>query len=397
MEMSTNFSTSQTTPDKFYQQPQKQRKNLRQLIKNASPEEVDEFLHQDILPKAAYQPKYLLILLLNTIVFAIAILMGSVPLLLVVVVSAPFAAQVLSLSLSAVIPSFKLFWRGLLGTLVTALFYFASGLVAASRAGKHWSSAGVPLTWIRENSVEEAFILTAAVTIFAWHCLSQKELPRLSSALMSILIFAPFGYVGWLAYGSLELAGEALFIYCFPRLAWSFLLILLTFWIAGLPPRRVQGWLIFCLAVVLFAGSIIGYSAYGPVLSHSITHSPYRQVNSFEATATEPAPTIKPSQTQAVASPTATVKPSNTPTHKPTATLTPTPVLALVNSEVGVRMRAEADPNAEVLAYLNNLSEVELLGEEKLVGNTLWQKVRAPDGKIGWIVGQYLITATPAN
>mgnify|MGYP002351844203 FL=1 len=79
----------------------------------------------------------------------------------------------------------------------------------------------------------------------------------------------------------------------------------------------------------------------------------------------------------------------------PTATLTPTPLLALVNSEVGVRMRAEADPNAVVLAYLNNLSEVELLGEEKLVGNTLWQKVRAPDGKIGWIVGQYLITATP--
>ena len=131
--MSTNFSTSQTTPDKFYQQPQKQRKNLRQLIKNASPEEVDEFLHQDILPKAAYQPKYLLILLLNAIVFAIAILMGSVPLLLVVVVSAPFAAQVLNISLSAVIPSFKLFWRGLLGTLVTALFYFGSGLAAAAR------------------------------------------------------------------------------------------------------------------------------------------------------------------------------------------------------------------------------------------------------------------------
>lgn len=60
--MPTNFSTSQTTPDKFYQQPQKQRKNLRQLIKNASPEEVDAFLQDDILPKAAYQPKHLFII-----------------------------------------------------------------------------------------------------------------------------------------------------------------------------------------------------------------------------------------------------------------------------------------------------------------------------------------------
>ncbi|HAE86036.1 MAG TPA: hypothetical protein DCG78_05985 [Anaerolineaceae bacterium] len=60
-------------------------------------------------------------------------------------------------------------------------------------------------------------------------------------------------------------------------------------------------------------------------------------------------------------------------------------------------MRAEADPNAEVLAYLNNLSEVALLGEEKLIGNTLWQKVLAPDGQIGWIVSQYLMTATPSR
>lgn len=395
--MPTNFSISQTTPDKFYQQPQKQRKNLRQLIKNASPEEIDEFLQHDILPKAAYQPKHLLILLLNAAVFALAILMGSIPLLLVVVVSAPFAAQVLNLSLSAVLPSFKHFWRGLLGILITVLFYFGSGLVAAARAGKHWSSAGVPLTWMRANSVEEAIVLTVAVIVFAWHCLSQRELPRLSSALMSIFIFAPYGYVGWLAYGSLDLAGEALFIYCLPRLAWSFLLILLTFWVAGLPPRHTKGWLIFFLVVALFAGSIVGYIAYGPYLSHNISYSQYSPASSSEMTATEPVPTLKPSQTRAVASPTAAVKPSNTPTLKPTATLTPTPVLALVNSETGVRMRAEADPNAEVLAYLNNLSEVELLGEEKLVGNTLWQKVRAPDGKIGWIVGQYLITATPAN
>jgi len=209
--------------------------------------------------------------------------------------------------------------------------------------------------------------------------------------------FAPFGYVGWLAYGSLGLAAEALFIYCLPRLAWSFLLILLIFWVAGLPPRHTKGWVIFFLAVVLFAGSIIGYRAYGPVLSHSISQSPYSQVNSAEATATEPAPTLKPTQTRAVASPSATSKPNYTPTTAATATPTPTPVIAIINSETGLRLRAEPDPNGEILAYLNNLTEVKLLGEDKLVGATLWQKVKSPDGQIGWIVGQYVMTATPAS
>ncbi|HPK26702.1 MAG TPA: SH3 domain-containing protein [Anaerolineaceae bacterium] len=393
--MPTNFSTSQTTPDKFYQQPKKQRKNLRQLIKNASPEEVDAFLQDDILPKAAYQPKHLLLLLLDAVVFALAILFDSTPLLLFVVLSSPFAAQVLNISLSAVVPSFKLFWRGLLGTLVTALFYFGSGLKAAKMARNQGSSLGIPLRYLGEQDILGAVILAVGVVLFAWHCLSQKELPRLSSALITGLVFLRFGFVGWVARGSLELAWEAFLIYCLPYLALTLLISSLTFWVAGLPPRHAKGWLIFFLVVALFAGSIVGFIAYGPYLSRNISYRQYGPAYSSEMTATEPVPTLKPSQTRAVASPTAAVKPSNTPTLMPTATSTPTPVLALVNSEVGVRMRAEADPNAEVLAYLNNLTEVELLGEEKIIGNTLWQKVRAPDGKIGWIVGQYLITATP--
>ena len=393
--MSSNFSTSQTTPDKFYQQPQKHRKNLRQLIKNANPEEVDEFLQNDILPKAAYQPKHLLLLLLDAVVFALAILFDSTPLLLFVVLSSPFAANVLNISLSAVVPSFKLFWRGLLGILITAIFYFGSGLMAARMARNQGSSLGIPLSYLGEQTILGAIILAVGVGFFAWHCLSQKELPRLSSALITGLVFLRFGFVGWVARGSLELAWEAFLIYCLPYLALTLLISSLTFWVAGLPPRHAKGWLIFFLVIALVAGSVVGFIAYGPYLSRNIYHSQFYPPYSSEMTPTEPVPTLKPSQTRAVASPTAPPKPTSTSTHAPTATLTPTPALALVNSESGVRMRAEADPNAEVLAYLNNLSEVELLGEEKLVGNTLWQKVRAPDGKIGWIVSQYLMTVTP--
>jgi len=49
--MPTNFSTSQTTPDKFYQQPQKQRKNLRQLIKTPDPKKSTNFYIRIFSPR----------------------------------------------------------------------------------------------------------------------------------------------------------------------------------------------------------------------------------------------------------------------------------------------------------------------------------------------------------
>jgi len=71
------------------QRPHRQKRNFRRQIKNANPEEIDAFLQYDILPKAAFQPKFLLILLLNAALFTVTILFGSIPLLLVVVISAP--------------------------------------------------------------------------------------------------------------------------------------------------------------------------------------------------------------------------------------------------------------------------------------------------------------------
>lgn len=44
-------------------------------------------------------------------------------------------------------------------------------------------------------------------------------------------------------------------------------------------------------------------------------------------------------------------------------------------------MRAEADPKRSGFSLSQQSQWVELLGEEKLVGNTLWQKVRAQDGQ----------------
>ncbi|MFZ3070825.1 MAG: SH3 domain-containing protein, partial [Anaerolineaceae bacterium] len=87
--------------------------------------------------------------------------------------------------------------------------------------------------------------------------------------------------------------------------------------------------------------------------------------------------------------------PTETLTATPSSTATP--VLARVDSPTGVVVRAEPDPNSQIVTYINDGVEIQMLGEQVLADNLAWEKVIAPDGSTGWIVGRYLLTATPAD
>ena len=60
-------------------------------------------------------------------------------------------------------------------------------------------------------------------------------------------------------------------------------------------------------------------------------------------------------------------------------------------------VRSEPGSTASVVTYLNDLTEVVLLGERVEKDGMYWEKVRLQDGKIGWVSARFLITATPAK
>jgi len=60
-------------------------------------------------------------------------------------------------------------------------------------------------------------------------------------------------------------------------------------------------------------------------------------------------------------------------------------------------VRYEPGSTASVVTYLNDLTELVLLGERVEKDGVLWEKVRLENGKTGWVSARFVITATPAK
>jgi hypothetical protein len=117
-----------------------------------------------------------------------------------------------------------------------------------------------------------------------------------------------------------------------------------------------------------------------------------------------PTPTATPTATRtptATVTPTATRTPtptaSATATPSPTATATPPPPAAVIfnTGGLGVTLRAEPGLSAPALAFIQDGEEVQVLDGPELVEAALWWQIRTSSGKEGWILGDYLATATP--
>ncbi|MFZ3071205.1 MAG: hypothetical protein WA110_08810, partial [Anaerolineaceae bacterium] len=265
-----NLPTSETTPDRFNTLPPSQKRRIRLAIKNASEGELDEFLHDELQPRSATSLDYFLFLLLSAFVLFLAIVLDSPLLLLVAALAAPFNGPILGTMLSALIPSWSHFIRSLVCLIVTAAVYFAAGWLAGMVPLAKNATGDIPFTHLLQSTWLEWVILILAAGLFAWLFLRQNETPRLTSALLSYLIFFPLAISGWLLRTGMSGAWSALLLMAAARLAVTIFVGLLSFWLGGLPPRRVSGWLIFCLTVALTVSALSGHFSSRNILSNTL-------------------------------------------------------------------------------------------------------------------------------
>jgi len=175
------------------------------------------------------------------------------------------------------------------------------------------------------------------------------------------------------------------------RLFISILLMMITVWVLGFPPRGALGWLLICMVIIVSALAIaetrfdqFGFSLQTPEPAQVATVMP---TSGHLSAAT---PTTMP-----------TKKPTIVPT--PTEIISPTPTTleaaaeryALVVSESGVVVRESASTDAAIVTYISNGLQVTLIGEAVNAQNMDWQKVIAPDGKEGWVAARFLNEITP--
>ena len=139
-------------------------------------------------------------------------------------------------------------------------------------------------------------------------------------------------------------------------------LILLAVFLMTLPPQIEPA-----------ADTLVSPTAVSPTdaTATATLPPPVQMTNTPQPTATSPVPTV-------------------TPTLPPTPTATPEPRTAVVNSEVGVWLRATPSTSGEQVEYLPNGLTLTLLPGVETADGFQWQQARTPDGNEGWVAIGFL-------
>jgi hypothetical protein len=196
---------------------------------------------------------------------------------------------------------------------------------------------------------------------------------------------------------NVEQAWLAALLLVLARLAIALIISLLLYWLNGITPVKWHGWLIAAITLVLAFTSIAAFSISKLILTEVpakpvAIETPVSSATPIPTKTIAPATPTAPTATLILTS-TATPTVTTTPTELPTPEVTP--VNAWIIAPNGVIVRWQPDSKADVVTYMNQFTRIGLLGEQFVVGTAIWEKVLTSEGEIGWIMGRYLITATP--
>lgn len=338
------------------------------------------------------------------LVIGIAILLDNPAIYILAALLSPFMAPVVGLGFSASVGSPRFFAQSVSSLLLGSAIVFFCGMISGwisrlftnltTDQTRFFTSFSVPGFILLIIGAALAIYLTVRVP---------KQRSLVASVALAYGIYIPVGVAGFgltskvagLFPEALKVSGVHLFSVL---LIGALVLILLK-----LRPFTFFGYLLTAV--------LLGVGVYTLVITSALGSALQMQVQPF-VNATQTADTqssvglafTTPTKTpQPVPTPTIATTPTNTvpPTRTPTITITPkpTPVWAKVftNSEgySGVIVRKTPAWDGEYLASLLNEAVVQVLPETQLVGNTVWAQIMLEDGRLGWIVRNLLLTATP--
>ena len=385
-----SIPTTETKPDGLHSLPPRQRRSLRKYIETASTQDKNDLL-RDIARHSLPRMQYYWQLLICLFLLVIGTLLGANLVLLAGIIAIPMAKPLLSLVFAGALPSARHFWYALLGLILTLAGFFLAGWIVRDAVPVQLDRflSGVDYSGVTEGGLFWAIlIITSALTAywFTYH----ESLSRLSSILLGYLVLMPFFAAGQAASAGTA-AGTPLLIVGLTRLGLSMVVMFLTTWVLGFPPRKSFGIFIAVLILALATVSVI-----------EIVH---REQNPIQAQTPEPTVLVVPTSTPVPPTPTAppatatataipSPTPEPTPSPEPTVTV-PVYTSARVTAPNGLVVRETPSTAAFILAYVNFDDIIQLTGVEETNEGRTWSQVVAPNGAIGWISTQYLQISNP--
>ncbi len=385
-----SIPTTETKPDGLQSLPPRQRRSLRKYIETASTNDKNDLL-RDIARHSLPRMQYFWQLLICLLLLVIGTLLGSNLVLLAGIIAIPMAKPLLSLVYAGALPSAKHFWYALLGFILTLAGFFLAGWIVRNAVPLQLDRflSGVDYAGVIEGGLFWTILIIASVLTAYWFTY-HESLSRLSSILLGYLVLMPFFAAGQSATAG-SAAGMPLLIVGLTRLGLSIVVMFLTTWVLGFPPRKSFGMFIAVLILALATISMIEiiHREQNPIMAQ--TPEPTLMVVPTY-TPVPPTPTIPPPTATATSIPTATPEP--TPTTELT-TIVPTYTNARVTATNGLIVREGPSTTTYILAYVNYYDTIQLTGVEEINEGRTWSQVVAPNGKIGWISTQYLEIINP--
>jgi hypothetical protein len=283
--------------------------------------------------------------------------------------------------------------------LVASIFLVAAGLAGQLGASEGITSESL-LDFIRPSLFGLGLVVVGAA-ILAARLVQFGELEALPGVAVSYGIFLPLGALAsGLLKGQDDLWLGALLTFSL-HVAWSIVSALSTFIALGLrpPSRQARSFLgavllmslVILLGMLSMGGTILAVSpvqTQPPAAVPADTSTPTGALTPSEtadpsALASEtPEPPLQPSATS---SPTRTLEPSQTPT----------PASGSIYGTGGLGVMLRDGPNGPALGGLFDGTQVEVIGGPVLVEGVSWWQVKTRDGVVGWVLSQFLATATP--
>jgi uncharacterized membrane protein len=312
-------------------------------------------------------------------------------LILAGILVAPRMTSILGLSMAATLGSASMFLKNFISMALKVIVFavavaFLVWITKDQGDLTEWATSHARLDYL-----DFAFVVFGSVLLTSKFA-QDKQLTALASVAVAYEILLPLGTVALGFFGiKSELVWGALLTFSL-YLTWAVAASVSVFIALGFRPweRKARSYLatvILMSFVALFSMLSLG----GAILV--VTPMPTPTATSLPAA---PTATSLPTKT---GTPTITPQPTGTATVSPTATQSPTetpsPAEGIILGTGGFGVMLRESPNGEPLGGLFDNTRVEVLGGPLLIGDAVWWHVRTQAGEEGWILGEFLATATP--
>lgn len=311
------------------------------------------------------------------------------PVLLIAgVLIAPRLIPIPGLAFAAAVGMLGLFLQ-MLFSLAVLLLLFSLGAGLSASAGPVSTMTFADLSQYGAlNLFNFGFVIIGAI-LFAYKLAHEGEVKALPSAALAYGLLLPLGALVFALFHLDESQSAAAMLTFGLHLTWAFVAALSVWLAKGLRavPRSASAYLmtILLLSLVLISGMLsLGASILVVMPQPSPTLTP-----TFSAT---PSPTSSATPTVTFTQP---PSPIASATQPPQPTVTSTPGRGIIIGTGGVGVILREYPNGPSLGGLFDDAIVDVIGGPVQVEEVSWWKVRTRLGEEGWVLGNFLATATP--